>query len=176
MRFVVLSFVVSLLCACSNDIEDVRRQANDKEMPVSSTKNVTMLYSDSARLRSKVRAPLRETYMGENERVEFPKGIRIDFFEGNGRPNGSLSADYALSNPRTETMTARHNVVLSNGEGKTLTTEELIWEQKNGRIHSNKFSTIKSREEIIYGDGFEANQDFSEYRIVKVKGIVTLKE
>jgi LPS export ABC transporter protein LptC len=88
-----------------------------------------------------------------------------------------LKAKYAINNTKTEQMIARNNVQLVNKlEGKRLETEELIWDQKTGRIFSDKFSKITSKQEVIYGDGFESNQDFSQYRILKIRGIVNMEE
>lgn len=169
-----LSGLLLALSACTNDPEEVRKVSSDKEFPVSSTKNVEMLYSDSARVRAKVKAPLRDTYIGENEHIEFPKGVSLDFYDSQGRETGHMRAKYAISYNKKEQMIARNDVVLWNAEGKKLNTEELIWDQRTGRIHSDKFSKITSKQEVIYGDGFESDQDFSKYRILKIHGIVSL--
>lgn len=172
----LISGMLLALTACTNDVEEVRRQTRDTLFPVSSTRNVEMLYSDSARLRSRIRAPRRDTYLGEKEYIEFPEGIQVLFFEADGKESGQLKARYAISYSKEDRMIARNDVQMWNAEGKKLNTEELIWDQKSGRIFSEKFSKITSREEVIYGDGFESNQDFSSYRIVKIRGIVTLQE
>lgn len=44
------------------------------------------------------------------------------------------------------------------------------------KIWSDKFVTITTKNEILMGDGFEARQDFSKYKIKKLKGTVTIKE
>jgi LPS export ABC transporter protein LptC len=86
-----------------------------------------------------------------------------------------MVAKYAISYNKKEQMIARNDVQLWNAEGKRLNTEELIWDQKTWRIHSEKFSKITSPTEVIYGDGFESDQDFSKYRIVNISGIVSVK-
>jgi LPS export ABC transporter protein LptC len=175
-RFIFISIVVAF-SACKNDPELVKQVANDVEMPVSSTKNVEMLYTDSARIRAKITAPSRDTYIGDKERIEFTNGVDVKFFDEDGSESGELKAKYAINNTKTEQMIARNNVQLVNKlEGKRLETEELIWDQKTGRIYSDKFSKITSKQEVIYGDGFESNQDFSQYRILKIRGIVNLEE
>ncbi len=35
---------------------------------------------------------------------------------------------------------------------------------------------ITTKEEVIWGDGLEANQDFSEYEIKNVKGQIAVKD
>jgi LPS export ABC transporter protein LptC len=87
-----------------------------------------------------------------------------------------MNANYGISYTKTEIMEAKGNVVLESVKGDKLETEHLIWDQKADRIYSNVFSRITSPERVIYGDGFESNQDFSKYRILKVKGIISLTE
>jgi len=169
--------IVVAIVGCKNDPAVVKQMTKDVEMPVSSTKNVEMLYTDSARLRAKVKAPRRDTYLGEKERIEFTEGVEVKFYDEDGSESGELKAKYAINNTKTEQLIARNNVQLVNKlEGKRLETEELIWDQKTGRIYSDKFSKITSKQEVIYGDGFESNQDFSQYRILKIRGIVNMEE
>jgi LPS export ABC transporter protein LptC len=177
MERIFLLLVTIATIGCKNDPAVVKQITKDIELPVSTTKNVEMLYTDSARLRAKVKAPRRDTYLGEKERIEFTEGVDVQFYDEDGGESGELKAKYAINNTKTEQMLARNNVQLVNKlEGKRLDTEELIWDQKTGRIYSDKFSKITSKQEVIYGDGFESNQDFSQYRILKIRGIVTMEE
>ena len=63
-----------------------------------------------------------------------------------------------------------------NGEGDTLCTEHLIWDEVNHTIESDEYVKIRTGEEIIYGEGLEAKEDFSSYRIKKIKGTIVIKE
>ena len=168
----------TLICffSCSNDLEEISRVSNDKVLPVSTSKNVEMLYSDSARMKARIKAPLRETYIGDKGYIEFRKGIKVEFFGNNGKVESQLTSEYAVSRTRENRTEAKNNVVLSNAAGDRLNTEHLIWDQKEDRIYSNVFTRITSPERVIYGEGFESNQDFSKYRILKIKGNISFKE
>ncbi len=157
-------------------MNEVKQFGNEVKVPVSSTRNVEMLYSDSARLRAKINAPLRETYMGNDGYIEFPKGVKIEFYDLKSVLESKMKANYAISYTKDERMEAKNNVVIESVNGDKLETEHLIWDQREDRIFSNVFTRITSPERVIYGDGFESNQDFSKYRILKVKGIINLKE
>jgi LPS export ABC transporter protein LptC len=170
------AFIVAVLSSCENDLNEVKKLGNDVKIPISSTKNVEMLYSDSARLRAKIMAPIRDTYMGNDGYIEFPKGVKIEFYDLKSRVESKMRANYAVSYNKDERMEARNNVVVESTNGDKLETEHLIWDQREDRIYSNVFTRITSPDRVIYGDGFESNQDFSKYRILKVKGIIDLKE
>lgn len=170
-----LGLILSLI-ACKNDPEEVVALTNEKIVPISTTTQVEMLYSDSAMLKARIRAPLRETYMGDDPYIEFTQGIRIEFFNSFGKIESELTAKYAISYNNRDVMEARNDVVLKNDKGEKLQTEHLIWEQRLSMIHSEAFTRITTPEKVIYGDGFESTQDFSKYKILKMRGTVNLKE
>jgi LPS export ABC transporter protein LptC len=162
--------------SCRNELNEVSALSNEKELPVSSTSNVEMIYSDSSLLRARIKARLRETYMTEPAYVEFRKGIQVEFYTTDGRVSSKLTAGYAISYNAKEVMEARNNVIVTNDKGEKLNTEHLIWDRKANRIYSDVFTTISSPDKIIYGEGFESEGDFSKYRIRKVKGMVRVND
>ena len=171
-----LSSVCVLLASCSNDLDEVKRLSDDVVLPVSTTSNVEMTYSDSARLRAKVKAPLRESYLGTDARIEFNKGVRVEFYNSAGKIESKMRAERAISFNKEDKMEAWNHVVVENTAGDILETEHLIWDQATNRIYSEEYTRITSPDKVIYGDGFESNQDFSRYRILKVRGIIDMKE
>jgi LPS export ABC transporter protein LptC len=172
----LLAFFFIFLTACINDIEEVKKISNDKPVPISTTKNVEMLYSDSAQLKARIKAPLRETFLGQKPYIIFNKGIRVEFYNENQKVESVLTAKYAISYTKEDKMEARNDVEISSSNGDKLNTNHLIWDQKTNKIYSNVFTKITSTERVIYGDGFESNQDFTSYKILKPKGIINLKK
>ena len=73
-------------------------------------------------------------------------------------------------------MIAKRNVEVVNIDGDTLKTEELIWDQKKKKIYSNTFVEIRTKSEIIYGEGLEADETFSNYTIKKITGTIQIDE
>ena len=73
-------------------------------------------------------------------------------------------------------MEAQTNVIVTNKDGDQLNTEQLIWDQAKQTIFSEEFVKITTKEEIIYGDGFESNENFTQYRIKHIKGIISVEE
>jgi hypothetical protein len=51
-----------------------------------------------------------------------------------------------------------------------LNAEELIWDQNKKKIYSDKFVKVTTEDEIMFGNGFESNEDFSEYKVKKLTG------
>ena len=67
-------------------------------------------------------------------------------------------------------MTASESVVLISSQGEKLETEELIWDERENKIYTDKKVIITTAKELIQGEGFESKPDFSEYSISKIQG------
>ena len=67
-------------------------------------------------------------------------------------------------------MEVEKDVELTNAKGDRLTTQHLTWDEQRKLIYTNDFVKIVTAKETIFGDGLEANQDFSQYTIKKPKG------
>ena len=57
-----------------------------------------------------------------------------------------------------------------------LNTEELFWKPKDQKIYTEKFLTIRQEDQILSGEGLDAAQDLSRYKITKPTGVINLKE
>ena len=73
-------------------------------------------------------------------------------------------------------MIAQANVVLINQKQEKLNTEQLIWDEKSNLIFTKKAVRISTEDEVIFGDGFESNPDFSSYKITNVRGSINIKQ
>ena len=67
-------------------------------------------------------------------------------------------------------MIASDNVVLISSQGKRMNTDELIWDEAKNKIYTEKRVIITTEKQVIEGEGFESNPDFSEYFITKING------
>jgi len=112
----------------------------------------------------------------KNPYTELPSGLKLVFFSPEMTKQSELTAGYGISYDKSDEMIARNNVVVVNVNGERLETEELVWNQKTEKISSEKFVKITTSDEIIFGDGFESNQDISNYKIRKIRGTMQVKE
>ena len=166
-----------MLFSCSNSKQEIERITFTEDFPDESTKNATLYYSDSAKIKSVLKAPVIDRYASASEPYnEFPGGIDVTFFNDSGQVENTITADYAKHIPNQHWMEAQSNVVVTNKDGDQLNTEQLIWDEANHVIFSEEFVKITTKEEIIYGDGFESNENFSKYNIKHIKGIISVDE
>ncbi len=180
LLFVLITLSV-ILPSCENDIAVVNTITgeSEKKLAIQSDRNVQTVYSDSARVRAKLTAPALNRYAGKKPYMELPKGMEVIFYDEHKKEQTKLTADYGIgfeNGNGIEHMEAKRNVVVINQKGDTLHTEKLIWNAVTQKIYTDEFVRISTKDEIIWGDGLTANQDFSDYEIKNVKGEVSVKD
>lgn len=178
-KIIIVSFSCFALAACENDIAEVNyiTADNEKRLPIESGKNVEMLYSDSAVVRAKLKAPQVDRYIGKTNYMLLPKGMLIVFYDEHKQEETRLTAEYGIgfdNGSGMNKMEAKRNVVVINKKGEKLNTEHLIWDAATQKIYTNEFVKITTKEETLMGDGLVANQDFSEYEILHPHGNILI--
>jgi LPS export ABC transporter protein LptC len=175
---IIFILCLALIPACENSIEEVKSITETKTLPTLSANNVETLYSDSAILKVKMLTPLLNRYpFAEKPYYEFPKGIQVFLFDKNMHPSSQVSAKYAIYYEREKLWEGRNDVVAINEKGEKLNTEQLFWDQQKGIIYSRKFSRITNQDGVFYGkEGFEADQNFTKWKLIGTKGTVNVKE
>lgn len=162
---------------CLNDPEEVAELMKRLDPQVEIATDVAIMYSDSAVLRGFVSGPTMLNYLDNTDpRQEFPDGVHVVFFDERGDTTSILDARLAIRRERKNEIIVRDSVVWESLKGERLETDELIWDQQLGEVFTNKFVVITTPEQIIYGHGFRADQDFRNARILSVEGRVQLKE
>lgn len=175
----LLFFILVLahgLSGCENDKNEISKITKVDRSPLEKISNLQTIYSDSGIVKVKVNAPLLYKFSYPRLITELPKGLHIEFYDDSLNVVSELSARYAIHYEAEHKWEARKEVVVINKKHEQLNTERLIWNEKQELISSDKFVKITTPEEIIFGEGFEADQNFTHYRIFKVKGRITVKE
>ena len=166
-----------LFSACEkNSMDKVDLVAKKKELPSETSTNIRLLYSDSAQVRLMVSAPQLDRFVVDTNYVEFVKGVLVEFYDGRGDVETSLTANYAIQWDKEGLMEARDNVVVVNKDGEKLNTEHLKWNRNKHEIYSDEFVKITTADQILWGDGLIANEDFTEYKILNPKGQLYVRE
>jgi LPS export ABC transporter protein LptC len=138
--------------------------------PILEMNDVNTFYSDSAKLKVNIRAPKQLEF--ENGDRHFPKGIDIDFYDETGKISSNLKANSAKYFKNTGIYTAIGNVRINSLIKKEkLNSEELNWNPSTHKVYTEKFVRIETQEEILTGNGLDADQDFKKYKIINPTGI-----
>lgn len=176
-------FLITLISfiSCENDIAVVNSVTGEaeKSLPDQSNKNAEFLYSDSAIVRAKLTTPQLDHYAGKKTYFELPKGLNVVFYTIEKKEETKLTANYGIGYDNgngLEKMEAKGDVVVINVKGEKLNTEHLTWNAITKKIYTDDFVKITTKDQVIWGDGMEADQDFSDYQIKNVKGEIYTKD
>ena len=146
-------------------------------MPFETTRNAVLVYSDSAIIKLRLTAGKVDNYIsGEKPYTEFTEGVEMIFYNDDMTRESQLTADHAIHYQKSGKMEAKNNVIVINKKGEMLNTEHLIWDENEHMINTEEFVKITTADEIIYGDGLEANEDFTQYKIKNIKGTIQINE
>lgn len=174
---VALVAMLFLFSSCENEVKEVRKLAREERIPMEIQKDFVLEYSDSTFKRMELTAPLAESYPQlDQPQREFREGIFVRFLDNLGQENSHLKAEYALQLIDKDLWEARGNVIVVNQKGETLNTEKLFWNSRKEIIYSDEFVKLTTPSQIIEGEGFQADQGFTEYEINQVSGIINIEE
>ena len=143
--------------------------------PIVETTNVVTLFSDSARLKFRLRAPLEQKY--EQGDMWYRRGVLLTFFDRTGRVQNTLRGNVGHFDKAKNLYHVKGHVQVQSAVKKQqLDTEELFFDQNKQRIYTDQFVRIETDTEVLTGTGLTANQDFSRYTILHPPGTFALKD
>ncbi len=143
----------------------------DGEYPSQESWDSKILFSEEGKIKAVVYAEHLTKF--DNTQETYLEGVKILFYNDDGVNTSVLTSDSGKVNDITKNMYAIRNVVAISDSGDTLTSDELLWVNKEKKIKTEKFVTIKSEEETIQGYGFESDQNLNNYVIYKITYITT---
>lgn len=172
----MLIVVVCTLVACQeNDIAKVKAMFNETDVDVEVADSVKFTYKEDGFIKAIITSKTVRRYTNTQNKLEFPNGLLVKFYEQLTLVS-VLKADYAQNDEATQTIKVSGNVYMENSRNEILETQELIWHTQTKKINTDKSIKIKTPNNIIYGTGFDSDEDFSNYTIRKVNGIVAVDD
>lgn len=173
--FCVCCLLCLLLVSCKNDLDEAELITSRANVNIERGTDVVINYSDNGIVRIKAMGPKVTRFNAEKPYLEFSEGIKILFYNSEHQIENTLTAKRATAIENSRSMTARDSVVVVNNKGDVLNTDELIWDEERKIIYSNSFVKIATADEIIYGNGMTANENFSDYTIKHITGKIKVK-
>ncbi len=170
----VLFLGAAIAClGCEAEVEKIEAFATSESLPVMVAEDFETTFIDSFQVQFYMKAPVLQKFeTGSQPFVEFPKGILLMKYDEQGNTISRITSDYARNYEEEKKWEAKNNVVAVNEQGDTLKTEYLIWEEQTGKIYSDSYVKIIRPDQIITGIGFEADQNFQNWKIRNPKGTI----
>lgn len=168
---VALSGILMLLfCSCENDIKDIKA-LTEKKTSVETVVGVVAYYSQQAKMKSKLTAPIMKRYLGDSAYSDFPRSLHVDFYNDTLVIESQVSARYGKWKENEHKVFLKDSVVIFNLKGDTLHCQELWWDQQKKIFYTDKPVRIHRLDHTIqYGIGLEADQNFSWFNTKEANG------
>ncbi len=168
-----LFLILALLAAgaaCQKHKPDAPAEEQQEELPDQEGWNSTVHATKSGRPEAIVTYGHMKRF-NNRRKVYFDEGVKVDFFDPEGRMRSRLEADNGEMNEATNDIMARGNVVVVSDTGITVFSESLGYRQATGKIYSDvDVVLISDKGDTLYGRGFESDTRMRNWRIRELSG------
>ncbi|MCF6295894.1 MAG: LPS export ABC transporter periplasmic protein LptC [Flavobacteriaceae bacterium] len=174
--FIVTAFTVTMFFSCKNNFKDIQNIGILDSGPLSIAENINTKYTDSGKLKSHLISPKMLNYSNRGfPFYEFPEGINLTMFDKENNKS-NVVADYAILYDETDLIDLQGNVVLTTHKKDTLFADQLFYDQKKEWLFTNLPVRFRTKNELINGNGFDSNRDFTNAQVLEVTGRIFIDE
>ncbi len=174
--FIVTVFTVTMFFSCKNNFKDIQNIGILDSGPLSIAENINTKYTDSGKLKSHLISPKMLNYSNrEFAFYEFPEGINLTMFDKENNKS-NVVANYAILYDETDLIDLQGNVVLTTHKKDTLFADQLFYDQKKEWLFTNLPVRFRTKNELINGNGFDSNRDFTNAQVLEVTGRIFIDE
>ncbi len=168
--FFALVLIAALFCqpGCTEFEKEVQEKTVQDYPDQESWNNNIYFQRDGKRL-----AVLTAGYIAkynEKKHTILKEGVKIDFYGEDGIVKSKLTSDEGKVYDDKQDMVAYGNVIVRSTNGTTLYSEELHWDNKEGKIISKVPVKITTESDILFGDSFKSDPDLVDYEITNARG------
>lgn len=156
-------FLLLGLSGCETDLSEVDRIASiQEEEPVDISYGITVIYSDSARVKAKLVSAEMRQYSVEDPYIEFQEGVTITLYDENGDEAQRITADYARQFEQRGITEFKGNVVVTLPSGAEIHTEEVIRDENENIFYNHVPLTYYSPDRLsnFQGSSFRSDGSF----------------
>jgi LPS export ABC transporter protein LptC len=154
MKEFIFSIIIALMFAgCEEKIKpEVDTTLNDEKIPTQESWNAQVFFSEDGIRKAVLFADHLQKF--EDENLTYLDNVKIDFYDENENISSVLTSKRGRVNELSRDMFAIDSVVAISDSGVVLTTDELVWKNKEKKIMTDKFVTI-----IVYNIIYYTNLD-----------------
>jgi LPS export ABC transporter protein LptC len=178
--FKVGCFLLSLFfffASCNNDLKKIHQTIDKSILNNERADSVTIIYSKEGHTKAQMFAKtFNHVQDAKPPYIEMKNGLKVLFYDDSLHVQSTMHAKYGKYFEQSGNVLVRDSVVVYNIKNEQLNTEELVWSEKLQKFYTEKFVKISTPTQVIYGDGLESDQTFSDYTILNVKGTIGVKK
>lgn len=128
-------------------------------------KELVIKHTDSGRLSAELITPLMKDFTHISfPYYEFPEGVELIIYDKNGGTS-RVFADHAIQYDATKIVDMKGNVRVITADSTRLTAPQLYWNQALHWVYTDKPYNITFKNGAKNkGEGFDANEDFTNFK------------
>ncbi|MFT5185468.1 MAG: LPS export ABC transporter protein LptC [Flavobacteriales bacterium] len=172
----VIFLVTGFFFSCQNEIKEIEALTEASKLPAQTSIDAVFNYTENGMIKNRLEAGQMDRYTGEDPYIHVLNGFTMYIYDSLEQVQAEIRANEGVFDEENKRMVAQYDVVLNNNEGDTLFTEELTWLQDSGKVFTNKFVSIHSRQGQLDGQGLTSNETFTSYRLLKPVGDIIVEQ
>lgn len=179
LRYPLAVLYFSVLWACFDTRQAAVRylDTSEEKLPFAETFDAEMVYSDSGIIRARLITPLIQDYNQKEGGLRImPKGLTVQFYDPQGSASGTLRADSGIIYGYRDLVSTYGHVHFVNENNEELNTEALHFNTRTFELYTESFVTLRRGDEVLYGQGLEATDNFARLRIQRPMGEFIIEE
>lgn len=166
IRAIVLLFIIS---ACTKINDDDSSAPTNTDFPDQESWNAKMYFSKEGKRQAVLVAGYVAKYSAKHYTL-LKESVRVDFYDTDGQVKSVLTSREGKVLDDTQDMIATGNVALLSNNGTHLYADELLWDNKLGKIKSKVPVKITTKTDTLFGDTFLSDPDLVDYEITNPHG------
>ena len=169
-------FATTFFFYCEDSASTLEQINRFNENPVGIAYDIKMTYTDSAKVKAILTAPVNLDYTHLSFKYsEFPKGLKIIFYNDQNQEN-TVIADYGILYNQTKIVDLKGNVVLFSHDGSRLEIEQMYWDAEKEWLFSEHPFNFENDDYTLAATRLDTNKEFSKFQTGKLTGTIALEE
>jgi LPS export ABC transporter protein LptC len=166
-----------MLFSCEGNLKGVQQMDIPEDAPQSVGTGINLKYIDSGQVVATLKSEtMRDFSNKEFPYREFPDGLVVEFFDEERKKN-TVTANYGIVYNETGLIDLQGDVVVLTSDSTELTADQLYWDQSRNWVFTDRPNTIRFKNGAVNeGQGFDSNQEFSNFRSRSNVGVQILEE
>ena len=167
---------MALFISCEDSTSTLKQINRFNENPVGIAYDIKMTYTDSAKVKAILTAPVNLDYTHLSFKYsEFPKGLKIIFYDDKNQEN-TVVADYGILYNQTKIVDFKGNVVLLSHDGSRLETDQMYWDAEKEWLFTERPFNFENEDYDLAAKRLDTNKEFSKFQTGKLTGIIAVEE
>ena len=173
-RFAVLAMI--LFFSCEDSTSTLKQINRFNENPVGIAYDIKMTYTDSAKVKAILTAPVNLDYTHLSFKYsEFPDGLKIIFYNDQDKEN-IVVANYGILYNQTKIVDLKGNVILFSHDGSRLETDQMYWDAEKEWLFTERPFDFENADYDLEAIRLDTNKEFSKFQTGKLTGTILVEE